>query len=162
MSRNRVTPLCRLLRHCDASQNGIGLIPDGISGSFHLLNFFGRNMALGSTQLLKEMSTRVFSAGKGGRCVGLTILPSSCPNRLEILGASNYWRPKGSRGCHEMKDAYPFIIICDESRDEHSQLRLKRRLNCNMSTKENVILCWTISCVNWQLLLLKCFSRGSL
>lgn len=65
----------------------------------------------------------------------------SCPNRLEILGASNSCRPKGSRECHEMKDAYPFVNICDESQDRHSQLRLKRRLNCKISTKENVILC---------------------
>ena len=45
------------------------------------------------------------------------------------------------RGCYEMKDAYPFINICDESRDKHSQLRLKKRLNCKMLTKKNVILC---------------------
>ena len=35
-------------------------------------------MALGSTQPLNEMSTRVFTGGKGGRCVRLTTLPPSC------------------------------------------------------------------------------------
>jgi len=35
-------------------------------------------MALGSTQPLKEMSTRLFPAGKGGRCIRLTTLPPSC------------------------------------------------------------------------------------
>jgi hypothetical protein len=40
---------------------------------------FGRTMALGSTQLLTEMST-----SKGGRCVGLTTLPPSCVDFLEI------------------------------------------------------------------------------
>ena len=42
-------------------------------------------MALGLTQLLTEMSTRSISwRGKGGRCVGLTTLPSSCADSLEI------------------------------------------------------------------------------
>jgi len=35
-------------------------------------------MALGSTQLLTEMCTGVFTRGKGGRCVRLTTLPPSC------------------------------------------------------------------------------------
>jgi hypothetical protein len=35
-------------------------------------------MALGSTQPLTEMSTRLFPGGKGGRCVRLTPLPPSC------------------------------------------------------------------------------------
>jgi hypothetical protein len=33
--------------------------------------------------------------GKGGRCVGLTTLPPSRADYLEILGASNSWKPKG-------------------------------------------------------------------
>jgi hypothetical protein len=41
-------------------------------------------MALGSTQPLTEMSTR----GKGGRRVGLTTLPPSCADCLEI------WEPR--------------------------------------------------------------------
>ena len=32
---------------------------------------------------------------KGGRCVGLTDLPPSCADCLEILGASISWSPKG-------------------------------------------------------------------
>jgi len=41
-------------------------------------------MALGSTQPLKEMSTRNISWGvKGGRGVGLTTLPSLCAEYLE-------------------------------------------------------------------------------
>ena len=35
-------------------------------------------MALGSTQTLTEMSTRNIFRGKGGRCIRLTNLPSSC------------------------------------------------------------------------------------
>jgi hypothetical protein len=33
--------------------------------------------------------------GKGGWCVGLTTLPPSCADCLEILGASNSCRPNG-------------------------------------------------------------------
>jgi len=45
-------------------------------------------MALGLTQPLTEISTRNISWGKGGRCVGLTILPPSCADCLEI------WEPQ--------------------------------------------------------------------
>jgi len=44
-------------------------------------------MALGSTQPLKEMSTRNVSWGKGGRCVELTTSAPSCADCLEI------WEP---------------------------------------------------------------------
>jgi hypothetical protein len=33
--------------------------------------------------------------GKGGRCVGLTTLPPSCADSLEILWASISWNPQG-------------------------------------------------------------------
>jgi len=50
-------------------------------------------MALGLTQPLTEMSTSNISCGgKGGRCVGLSTLPTSCADRLEILGASGSWK----------------------------------------------------------------------
>ena len=41
-------------------------------------------MALGLTQLLTEISTKNNSLGKGGRCVGLTTLPPSCADCIEI------------------------------------------------------------------------------
>ena len=41
-------------------------------------------MALGLTQPLKKV-TGIFPGGKGGRCVGLTTLPSSCVDRLESI-----------------------------------------------------------------------------
>jgi len=47
-------------------------------------------MALGLTQPIIEMSTRNISWGKGGRCVGLTTLPPSCADCLEI------WEPQTS------------------------------------------------------------------
>jgi len=49
----------------------------------------GRTMDLGLTQPLTKMSTRNISWGsKGSRCVGLTTLPPSCANCLEI------WEPQ--------------------------------------------------------------------
>ena len=144
-----------------ALQAGMALVwfPMVSVGSFIYLIFPDALWPWSRLSFSKKWVRRVSSAGKGGRYVGLTTLPPSFPNRLKILGASNSWKPKGSRGCHAMKDAYPFVNICDESRDKHPQLRLKKILNCKMSTKENVILCWTLSCVNWQLLLVKCFSK---
>jgi hypothetical protein len=44
--------------------------------------------ALGSTQPLTEMRTKNISWGKDGRCVGLTTLPPSCANCLEM------WEPQ--------------------------------------------------------------------
>jgi hypothetical protein len=48
-------------------------------------------MALGLTQSLTDMSTRNISGGgggKGGQCVGLTTLPPSCADCLDI------WEPQ--------------------------------------------------------------------
>ena len=45
----------------------------------------GNTTDLVSTLTLTEMSTSVFSGGKGGRCIGLTTLPPSCGDCLEIL-----------------------------------------------------------------------------
>ena len=36
-----------------------------------------------------------FVGDKGGRCVGLTEIPSSCTNCLEVLVPSNWWNPQG-------------------------------------------------------------------
>jgi hypothetical protein len=41
-------------------------------------------MALGSTQPLTNEYQEYFLGGKGGRCVGLTTLPPSCADCLEI------------------------------------------------------------------------------
>ena len=62
----------------------------GVTGIFHWHNPSGRTMALGSTQPLTEMSTRNSSwvGGEGGQCVGLTTLPPSYADCLEI------WEPQ--------------------------------------------------------------------
>jgi len=62
------------------------MIPDGIFGIFLFLNPSGCSMGLGSTQPLTEMGylLRV----RGGRSPGVTTVPPSCDDYLEILGAS--------------------------------------------------------------------------
>ena len=67
-------------------------------------------MALGLTQLLTELSTSNISWGcKGGRYVGLTILPPSCADYLDILGASISCKPQGlSRPV--MGDLYLYLL----------------------------------------------------
>jgi hypothetical protein len=51
-------------------------------------------MALGSTQPLTEMSTRSIPWGKGGRCVRLTNLPTSCAFVMKS-GNLNFLEPSG-------------------------------------------------------------------
>jgi len=67
-----------------------GSIPDGITGIFHWQNPSGRTMALGvdSTSNRNEYQEYFLGGGKGGRCVGLTTLPLSCADCLEI------WEPQ--------------------------------------------------------------------
>ena len=59
----------------------------GVIGIFH--NPSGRTVALRLTQPLTENEYQdYFLGGKGGRCVGLTTLPTSCVDCLEI------WEPQ--------------------------------------------------------------------
>jgi hypothetical protein len=44
--------------------------------------------------MLKKKKKGTPPGGKGSRCVGLTNLPSSCADYLEILGSSTSWSPK--------------------------------------------------------------------
>jgi hypothetical protein len=87
------------LRHCPANRQAAGSIPDGIPGIFHWHNPSGRTMALGLTQPLTEMSTRIFPGGKCGWCAGLTTLPPSCAKCLKIWES----QPPGTlRACNEI------------------------------------------------------------
>ena len=73
------------LRHCATNRKIAGSIPDVVFGIFHWHNPAGHTIALGVTQPLTEMGTRNISwGGKGGRCVGLTNLPPSYADCLEI------------------------------------------------------------------------------
>jgi hypothetical protein len=63
-------------------------------------------MVLGSTQSLTEMSIRNISWGKGGQSVGLTNLPPSCAECLEI------WDPQSPgtlRDCPALYRVYPAL-----------------------------------------------------
>jgi hypothetical protein len=92
------TPRHSLLRQCATSGNVAGSIPDGVIGIFYWHNPAGHTLALGSTQPLTEMSTRIIAWGKNDRCVGLTTLLTSYADCLEILGILTYWNPKGLSG----------------------------------------------------------------
>jgi hypothetical protein len=71
--------------HCATNRKVAGSIPDGVTGIFQWLNPSGRIVALVSTQPLTEMVPEILPGGKDGRYVGLTTLPPSCADCLEIL-----------------------------------------------------------------------------
>ena len=79
----------RWLRHCATSRKVADSIPKGVIGVFHWHNPSGLTMALGSTQLLTEISTRSISRG-----VKATIGTFIC--RLSWnMGASTSCNPQG-------------------------------------------------------------------
>ena len=88
------TAVAQLLRCCTTNRKIAGSIPDGVIGIFHWHNPSDRTMALGSTQPLKEMSTRRISWGKCGRCVRLTTLPPPCAVVMKS-GNLNFLEPPG-------------------------------------------------------------------
>jgi hypothetical protein len=73
-------------------------------------------MALGSTQPLTEMNTSNISrAGKEGRCVGLTTLPPSNVDCLEIGGAStsgNFTACPGLFYLYLLPTAMDLLVVC--------------------------------------------------
>jgi hypothetical protein len=81
---NRGTRCRSCLRHCATSRKVAGSIPDDVTGILYWHNLSSRIMALGLTQPLTEKVPGIFPGGKGGRCVGLTTLPPSCTDCLEI------------------------------------------------------------------------------
>ena len=58
------TALAQRLLCCAANRKVAGSIPDGVIGIFHSFSFSDHTMALGSTQPLTEMSTRILLGGK--------------------------------------------------------------------------------------------------
>ena len=56
-----------------------------------------------------------FLGGKGGRCLGLTTLPPSCADCLEICGPSTSWYPQGLfRSAQGLLYRYPHRNISSE------------------------------------------------
>jgi hypothetical protein len=81
------------LRHCAKSRKVAGSIPDCVTGIFHC------GTEVDSVSNRHEYQKYILG-DKGGRCVGVTTLPPSCVDCLEILGASSSWNPQGlSRDC---------------------------------------------------------------
>jgi hypothetical protein len=76
-------------------QTSLLLLNDGVTGIFQWHNPSECAMALGLTQRLIEMSTRDISWVISVRCSGLSTLPPSCADCLEVLRASTSWSPKG-------------------------------------------------------------------
>ena len=88
-------------RHCATSQKVAGSIPDGVIAIFHWRNPSGRNMALGSTQSLTEMSTRNISWGvKADGAWRWQSYPLHVPIVLKS-GSLNHLEPSGpSQACN--------------------------------------------------------------
>jgi hypothetical protein len=72
-------------RHCFTSRKVAASIPDGDIVIFHPHNFSGCTMATGvDSASNRNEYQEYFIGGKGGRCVGMTTLPHSCADCLEI------------------------------------------------------------------------------
>jgi hypothetical protein len=80
--------------------------PNGVILVFHWLRLSGRPMALASTQRPTGMSSRGLSLGVGGPCIGLTTLPHSRADELEIPWASTSWSPKDFASLESFTLAY--------------------------------------------------------
>ena len=87
-------------------------------------------MALGLTQPLKEINTRDIFWGKGGRCVGLTILPPSCVDFLEICEPQPSRTPLTYIGLYrnDLTFCCPYLLSVLGARDavEHMSVREHR------------------------------------
>ena len=68
-------------------------IPCGVMVLLHWLNPSGHIVVLGST--LRKWVPAVSPRIEDGQCVGLTTLPPSCADCLDVLGASTSWSRKG-------------------------------------------------------------------
>ena len=100
------------LRHCATSRKVGGSIPDGVIGFYHWHNPSGRTMALGSTQPLTEMSTRIVSWGHRRPVRRADNLTTFMCRLSWNLGASTSWNPQGlSRPVMGLLYLYLYIFI---------------------------------------------------
>jgi hypothetical protein len=74
-------------RHCATSRKAAGSIPGGVIEIFHWHNPSGPGVDTAST---RNANQEYFLGGKGDRCVGLTTLPPSGADWLQI------WKPHHS------------------------------------------------------------------
>jgi hypothetical protein len=89
--------------------------------NFYWHNPSGRTMALGSTQPLIEMSTRLFPGVKDGRCVRLKTLPLSCAIVMKF-GNLNFLEPSGPLQACNGTALYLCIVVKGNS---HALLSLR-------------------------------------
>jgi hypothetical protein len=101
------------LRHCATSQKIVGFIPNSVIGIFHWHNPSSRTLVLGLTHSVTEMSTvpGIFPGGRGDQCIGLTTLPPSYAECLEIWEPQT---PETLRAYAGLKlDCFTFIAVCE-------------------------------------------------
>ena len=80
------------VRHCATSRKEAASIFSGDFDIFHLLN----PSVLGIELASKRHEYQVYLLGcKGCRYIGMTTLPPSCADCIEILGVLSSWIPKG-------------------------------------------------------------------
>jgi len=84
------TAVAQWLRCCATNQKVAGSIPAGVSGFFIDIKSSRSHHGPG----VDSASNRVFSGGKGGRCVRLTTLPPSCAV-VTKSGSFNFLEPSG-------------------------------------------------------------------
>jgi len=75
------------LRRCTTSRTVPGSIAGGVTRIFSDIFSSDRTMSLGSTQLLRNMSTRNIPGGKGGRYVRVMTSQLLSAERHERVGA---------------------------------------------------------------------------
>jgi len=99
------------LRHCATSRKVASSIPDGVIGFFYWHNPSERTMALGSTQPLKEMSTRNVSWGWRRPVRRADNLTTFMCRLSWNLGASTSWNPQAlSRPVMGLLYLYLYLI----------------------------------------------------
>ena len=87
------------LRHCATSRKVAGSIPDGVIGIFYCQNpscpHYGTGVDLTSN---RNEYQEYFLEFKGGRCEGLTTLPPSCADFIEIWESQTHGKLRACSG----------------------------------------------------------------
>ena len=79
-------------KHFNGKRGDSGSIPDGVTGIFHWHNLFLQQYDPGVDSVSnRNKYQEFFQWGKGGRCVGLTTLPLSCADCVEIWETQPPW-----------------------------------------------------------------------